>query len=106
MSHYRNGCTCERCRTRGMMGPAILVTLGVLLLLDQLNYVGFWSSAPVLLIVIGLVKVLQGNASMQGHVQQPYPYVGYAAYPVAPAPPAVPPTAPPSTSNQGQVPNG
>jgi hypothetical protein len=99
MSHCMNGCTCERCKTRGYMGPAILVTLGVILLLDQFNYVDFWRSAPVLLIVIGLIKVLQGNASTEGHVSN---YVVYPQY-VAAAPPNVPPTPP---ANHGQVSNG
>lgn len=99
MSRYMNQCTCERCKTRGYMGPAILVTLGVILLLDQFNYVDFWRSAPILLIVIGLVKVLQGNASTEGHVDN---YVVYPPY-VVTAPQQV---APPSPTNQGQVSNG
>lgn len=102
MSRYMNGCTCERCKTRGYMGPAILVTLGIILLLDQFNYIDFWRSAPVLLIVIGLVKILQGNASTEGHVSPPY--LAYPQY-VATVPPNVPPAAP-SATNQGQVSNG
>jgi hypothetical protein len=82
------------------MGPAILVTLGILLLLGEMRVVSFDYTWPVLLIVIGVVKVLQGNASLQGHVQ--YPYGGNAGYPV---PPQTPP-APPTTSNPGQVSNG
>lgn len=103
MSRYENGCTCERCRTRGLMGPAILVTLGILLLLGEMQVLSFDYTWPVLLIVIGVVKVLQSNASTQGH-QQPYP--AYPGYPVAPpqAPPA-PPTGTPG-SHQGQVSNG
>ena len=99
MSHYQNGCTCERCRTRGMMGPAILVTLGVLLLLGETRVVSFDYTWPVLLIVIGVVKVLQSNASMAGHQQ-------YPTYPGYPVPPQVPPATPTSGSNQGQVSNG
>jgi len=105
MSHYRNGCTCERCRTRGMMGPAILVTLGILLLLGEMHVVSFEYTWPVLLIVIGVVKVLQGNASMQGHVSQPYAYVTYPGYPPAPAP-VTPPQVSPSRPDEGQVHNG
>lgn len=108
MSRYMNGCACERCKTRGYMGPAILITLGIILLLDQMNYVDFWRSAPVLLIVIGLVKILQGNASTEGHVSPPYqvspPYMAYPHY-VTPVPPDVPPAAP-STPHEGQVSNG
>lgn len=106
MSHYRNQCACERCRCRGLMGPAILVTLGVLLLLGEMHVVAFDYTWPVLLIVIGVVKVLQGNASMEGHQQNYQVYPGYPGYPVAP-PPTTPPAAPPTTgSNQGQVSNG
>ncbi len=99
MSHYGNGCTCERCRTRGLMGPAILVTLGVLLLMGELRVVSFDYTWPVLLIVIGVVKVLQSNASLAGHQQ-------YPQYPGYPAPPQVPPAPPTGGSNQGQVSNG
>jgi len=99
MSRYTNGCSCERCKTRGYMGPAILITLGLILLLDQFNYVDFWRSAPILLIVIGLVKVLQGNASIEGHVDN---YVVYPQY-IATTPQQV---APPPSTNQGQVSNG
>ena len=39
---YRPACVCERCRTRKLMGPAILVTLGVLFLLDNVSRVDIW----------------------------------------------------------------
>jgi len=105
MSRYQNQCACERCRCRGMMGPAILVTLGVLLLLGEMHVVSFDYTWPVLLIVIGVVKVLQSNASMAGHVPD---YTVYPGYPVM-TPPAgtVPPTAPPTpSSDPGQVSHG
>ena len=106
MSRYRdNGCACERCRTRGLMGPAILVTLGVLLLLGEMHVVSFDYTWPVLLIVIGVVKVLQSNASTTGHQSG---YIAYPGYPVNP--PAAPAMTPPSTSTttpeQGQVSHG
>ena len=106
MSRYRNSCTCERCRARGLMGPAILVTLGVLLLLSEMHVVPFDYTWPVLLIVIGVIKVMQSNASTQGHVQ-PYLYPGYPGYPAAP-PSMLAPPKPPSQpdSNQGQVNHG
>ncbi len=62
-------CSCDRCRTRSLMGPAILVTLGVLFLLDSMDIAGFGRKTwPVLLVVIGLVKIFQRNASAAGHV--------------------------------------
>jgi len=63
----RAGCTCDRCRARCLMGPAILVVLGVLFLIDHI--VSFGRTWPALLIVIGLIKVYQGNASSAGHVE-------------------------------------
>jgi len=106
MSRYQNQCACERCRCRGIMGPAILVTLGVLLLLGEMHVIAFDYTWPVLLIVIGVVKVLQSNASMDGHV--PPPYGGYPGYTGVMTPPASPAsTSTPSTSsNQGEVSHG
>jgi hypothetical protein len=62
-------CQCPRCRVRGLMGPAILITLGVLFLLDQFWVIRFRESSPVLLIVIGLMLYLGRTASTEGHVQ-------------------------------------
>lgn len=65
MSCYPYRCNCARCRSRGVMGPAVLITLGVLFLLNQFWHYGFqW---PVLLIVIGLVKIWQSTTSTEGH---------------------------------------
>jgi hypothetical protein len=84
-------CSCTRCRARGIIGPTLLVVLGVLLLLDNLGVpgAGFGHTWPLLLIAIGVVKVLQVNASIYGHVP--------------PSPPVVPPTAPPMTSVPGSA---
>ena len=91
------GCTCARCRMSGIMAPVVLVTLGILFMLDNFNHVGFqW---PVLLIVIGLVKVLQYSASDEGHI--PPGYVPQAPYPQGFVPPAsvvTPPPVPPAGS--------
>lgn len=79
-------CSCARCRTRGLTGAAILITLGVLLLLDQFAVVRFHTTAPVLLIVWGLLLFLSRTASNEGHVQ---PFgLGGPAVPPAPASPA------------------
>ncbi len=76
-------CQCARCRARGMMGAAVLVTLGVLLLIDQLTYLRFEETFPALLIVIGLMLFAGRSASTEGHVQPPQ-----AMAPVPPPPPA------------------
>jgi hypothetical protein len=51
------------------MGPAVLITVGVLFLLEQLHVMSFGRSFPILLIVIGVVKIAQRSAPETGHVQ-------------------------------------
>jgi hypothetical protein len=68
------------------MGPAVLITIGVLFLLDQMVHVSwmeFGRTWPALLIVIGLIMFLQHNAPATGHV--PREYMG-----MPPAPQAYP----------------
>jgi Domain of unknown function (DUF5668) len=48
-------CGSARHNTRRLMGPAILVTLGALFLLDQQGIISFDITWPVLLIVIGVL---------------------------------------------------
>ena len=61
-------CTCARCTVRGLMGPVVLITLGVLFLIGKLNWgLGFGQLWPGLLIVIGLVKLAEAMASTEGH---------------------------------------
>jgi hypothetical protein len=91
-----SGCLCEHCRTRKLMGPAMLVTLGVLFLLDSVSRVGFGRTWPAILLVVGVVKLMQSNASSSGHVG-PLPPGVLPGVPTA-VPPAVPPNvAPPQT---------
>jgi hypothetical protein len=102
------------------MGPAVLITIGVLFLLDQMgraHWMDFGFTWPALLIVIGLLKLLEHSASTNGHIPreynatlppnaaQPIPpgypgypnYPGYPGYPVQPQGPVVtPPAAPPA----------
>ena len=85
-------CPCPRCRARGLMGPAILITLGVLFLLDQMWMIRFHETFPVLLIVIGVLMYLGRSASMEGHVDAPMAGV-------VPAPPP-----PPDSGSQSQGP--
>ncbi len=110
---YNPYCSCSRCRAHGFMGPTVLITLGVLFLLDQithLRWLDFSSTWPAFLIVIGLVLFLEHNASPAGHVPREYgsgppawvsrdersgtaPYPGQPQSPVA-TPPLVAPAAP------------
>jgi len=66
-----DNCYCERCRTRHITWPAVMVTLGVLFLMDNLHGPGFERTWPLILLVIGGVKLLQSNASDEGHIGGP-----------------------------------
>jgi hypothetical protein len=89
-------CQCERCRTRRLMGPAIMITLGVLFLLDTTSHLGFGRTWPALLLVVGVVKLMQSNASSAGHTG--------SLPPIAP-PSAPPPQTPPEPPASGEVKN-
>ena len=122
---YNPYCSCSRCRAHGFMGPTVLITLGVLFLLDQLTHVrwlDFSSTWPAFLIVIGLILFLEHNASAAGHVLREYRATppaapgapGYSAQtqpPVATPPPvplagALPPDANWSRPNDPEVHHG
>ena len=122
---YNPSCGCARCRAHGFLGPAILITIGVLFLLDQLTHIywmEFGRTWPALLIVIGLIMFLQHNAPATGHLPREYMGVPQAMPapqwqqaqtwqpPVAQQPPASqqPPAAAPSagTTDQGEVHHG
>jgi hypothetical protein len=83
--YIRNrSCPCLRCRTRGLTGGAILVTLGVLFLLEEYGVAPFESTWPVLLIVIGLLSFASHNASTEGHVQPSWMGGGQPPPPITP----------------------
>jgi hypothetical protein len=73
-----------------MMGPAVLVTVGALWMLDNFHEGRFMTLLAILLIVIGGVKMLQSSASTEGH-QQPFQYQTGDVPPATAASP-VPPT--------------
>lgn len=82
-------CNCRRCMIRSLMGPAIIITVGVLFLLDQVRggYLSFGNTFPLILIVIGAISLASNLASTEGHIN-------------GPVPPAPPMAAPPSPQNQ------
>jgi len=85
------GCQCGRCRTRRLMGPAIVLTIGVLFLLDHsLHVSGFGKTWPVILLVVGGVKLLQGSASAEGHIPPLGQRVNPTGGPIPPVPPVPP----------------
>jgi Domain of unknown function (DUF5668) len=89
-SSGRYQCQCTRCRAGRLMGPAVLVTIGFLFLFETLGKVSFGHTWPILLLVIGAVKLFQNSASAERHIATP------PASP--PAPPAEVPPPPPAPS--------
>jgi Domain of unknown function (DUF5668) len=92
------------------MGPAVLITLGVLFLLAQVSstyWLNFDRTWPALLIVIGLVSFLRHSAPMNGHVPREYAVpqanAGYVQAPYGQAPSG---QAPYGQTSYGQTPYG
>ena len=105
MPIYRRNrnCPCARCRAQNLMGAGILVTLGILFLLDTNRIIWFNQSWPVLLLVIGAFIFMSHSASTENHVD---PYSAPAAMNVQPptwtnnpAPPPAPTSASWSANN-------
>jgi hypothetical protein len=80
------------------MGPAILITLGLLFLLHQMHggHFNFDNTWPVLLVVIGVLLLASSLASREGHIE--------TQSAALPPPPVAPPANPPQTPHgpQGQ----
>ena len=85
-------CACRRCTIRGLMGPAVIITVGVLFLLDQMRGgdFSFGNTYPVILIVIGFISLAAAAAPTDGHISGPVP----------PAAPGAPGSAPNVPQNQ------
>jgi len=96
-------CTCQRCSIRGLMGPVIVVTVGVLFLLQEMRggYFDFGNTYPVILIVIGLISLASAMASSEGHVSSASP-ISPAIPPTPGLPPSSSGTTPTSYPGQGQ----
>jgi hypothetical protein len=105
--YMRNrNCRCVRCQASGLMGAAILITLGVLFLIDNYAGIRFNETAPILLLVIGGVLLISRTGSTEGHVQP-----GWIQGPTAPPPAqqpwtsgAVPPPPQQGSSSAGNPP--
>lgn len=84
------------CCTRRLMGPAIVTTIGILFLLSELHVAHFDRTWPIILLVIGAVKLVQSSAMGAGPSNPPGPGVG----PTSGGGTAMPP-APPSEVSHG-----
>jgi hypothetical protein len=89
-------CRCPRCTIRSLLGPAVIVTVGVLFLLQQMRggYFDFGNTYPIILVVIGAILLASALAPMDGHINPEIPQQ------VPPPPPA----GPGPTQNQYQSP--
>lgn len=104
-------CQCPRCRARRITGPAVLVTIGVLFLLETLGHMGFGRTWPILLLVIGAVQLFQHSASTEGHISFPQgqgvpPAPAASNAPPNVPPPSVPPVPPAASGGPGEVSHG
>lgn len=96
--YMRNrNCHCVRCRAHGLMGAAVLITLGVLFLMESYNVISFDRSFPVLLLVIGCVLLVSRTGSTEGHIQPGWTH-GSIAQPTVQQGPVItnPPPPPPA----------
>ena len=93
-------CPCIRCKMNDSMGPALMVTFGVMLLLDNItHFIRFGTVIAVVLIVIGAVKLLQGSASTEGHIPP-------GSLPAGSVPPVPPPVRTETTSSTSEAHHG
>jgi hypothetical protein len=97
----RQRCGCGRCNTRWLMGPAMVLTSGILFMLHTMNIANLDRTWPAWILVVGIVKLLQSSASSEGHVG-PLPGAPPATGPMPPPPP-VPSSDPGTTSSSGEV---
>ena len=95
----RRICTCGRCSTRWLMGPAMVLTTGIPFLFHTMDIADLDRTWPAWILVVGIVKLLQSSASSSGHIG-PLPPV-----PPAVAPPQPPPSNPGPSSSSGEVHN-
>lgn len=89
-----NRCRCRSCTIRSMTGPALIITLGVLILLSQVHGRGLDLSStwPMMLVVAGAFQIASAFAPREGHVDPP------SGMPQAPPAPPIPPIPPGGTT--------
>jgi hypothetical protein len=81
-------CRCPRCTIRALVGPAVIVTVGVLFLLQQTHSgrFDFGNTYPVILVVIGAILLASALAPMDGHIDPTVPQQAPPPPPAAPGP--------------------
>lgn len=87
------------CGARGLMGPAVLMTIGGQFLLNNLGIIPFGRTLPVLLIVIGVVLAVQRTAHHSGDIYPPPPAPSSSGGTEAPTPAPENPVPPSEVKN-------
>jgi hypothetical protein len=64
----RTVCHCPHCKIHGLMGPLMIIAVGVLFLIGEYTRFTFMELWPILLIVAGVVLTAQSLASKEGHL--------------------------------------
>ena len=64
----RPKCRCGYCTVSGLIGPVVIVTVGVLFLLSEYSRYSFADLWPIILIVIGILLVVRAVAPKDGHI--------------------------------------
>lgn len=84
---------------RRLMGPSILLLLGIVALLSEAHVVHFYLFFPLLLILIGVLKLAERAAlsSEDGYPMPPQPWGAYPGAPQTPGPAGQPPNTAQST---------
>jgi hypothetical protein len=96
-------CSCGRCSTRYLMGPAMVLTTGILFLMQSMDIAEIDRTWPAWILVVGVVKLVQSSASSVGHIG-PLPGAPPAVGPMPP-PPTPPSSNPGTPSSSGEVHN-
>jgi hypothetical protein len=96
-------CRCARCTIRALMGPAVVITVGVLFLLQQTRggFFDFGNTYPLILVVIGAILLASSLASTEGHSSSEAAPPTAASGP-GPSSGAAPGSTPGSLPGQGQ----
>jgi hypothetical protein len=100
------GTPCVNARGKSrLMGPAMLLTIGTLFLLESLGVAGFHRTWPLILLVIGVIKLFE-RSGMDSSGYPPGGSISSSQYiPPPPTPPA-PPSAPSEPSTPSEVNHG
>lgn len=85
---------------RRLMGPSILLLLGIVALLSQAHVVHFYLFFPLLLILIGVLKLVE-RAVFTTEDGYPPPPQSWGSYPGGPQPPGPIRQPPNSTASSG-----